>query len=165
MIDDAAMIEAIAAQEAGLVLPKFDDLAGFAIGQSIQARAATESLPICVDIVRWDRQVFFCSLPGAQAANLVWCRRKTWVVRNRGISSYRALFQNKGERLYAPNVALSPAEYALSGGAFPLAVKGAGVIGAIAISGLQERDDHQLVAEALCDHLGLERARFALPTE
>ena len=38
--------------------------------------------------------------------------------------------------------------------AFPFRVKGAGVIGVIAVSGLPERQDHGVIVDALCDHLG-----------
>jgi len=41
------------------------------------------------------------------------------------------------------------------GGAFPANVKGAGVVGVIAVSGLPSKDDHELVVAALSAHLGL----------
>lgn len=39
--------------------------------------------------------------------------------------------------------------YAAHGGAFPIAVEGAGVIGAVVVSGLPQVKDHALVVEAL----------------
>ena len=53
----------------------------------------------------------------------------------------------------------------LAGGGFPVTVKGAGVIGVIAVSGLPERQDHGVVVAALCDHLGIDRKALALPPE
>jgi uncharacterized protein (UPF0303 family) len=38
-----------------------------------------------------------------------------------------------------------------------------GVIGAIAVSGLPERQDHAVVVAALCRHLGLDHDALALP--
>jgi uncharacterized protein (UPF0303 family) len=55
------------------------------------------------------------------------------------------------------------ADYALSGGSFPLRVNGAGVIGAITVSGLHQRDDHELVVAAICSQLGLETKGLSLP--
>lgn len=164
-MDDGKIIEAIKLQEAELVLDRFDEHVAFAIGSGLRERCVDESLPICIDIHLWDRQLFFCSMPGAQAANAVWTKRKAWVVRNRHRSSYRALFENKGERLYGVNWGLDPSVYALSGGAFPISVANVGIVGAIATSGLHERDDHQLSVDALCDYLELDRKDFALPSE
>jgi uncharacterized protein (UPF0303 family) len=165
MVDTAKMLAAIRRQEARLVLKSFDVNVAFALGAALRDRALAEELHICIDIHTFDRQVFFWTMPNATAANATWCKRKSWVVRNRGWSSYRGLFENKGERLYGANWGLDPAVYALSGGAFPIIVKGSGVIGVMATSGLHERDDHQLVVDALCDHLKMNRKDFALPTD
>ena len=51
--------------------------------------------------------------------------------------------------------ALPATDYASHGGAFPIALAGTGVIGAVTVSGLAQRDDHELVVETLC----LERNR------
>ncbi len=53
----------------------------------------------------------------------------------------------------------------LAGGGFPVTVKGAGIIGVIAVSGLPERQDHGVIVDALCDHLGMDRKALALPPE
>ena len=41
----------------------------------------------------------------------------------------------------------------------------AGIIGCVTISGLPQRQDHAIVVEALCAHLGLDHAALALPAE
>jgi uncharacterized protein (UPF0303 family) len=50
-----------------------------------------------------------------------------------------------------------------AGGGFPIRVKGAGLIGAITVSGLHERDDHGVVVAAICDHLGVDQTPLRLP--
>ena len=53
-------------------------------------------------------------------------------------------------------------DYSPHGGAFPLTVAGAGVIGSITASGLPQRADHEFVVEALCAELGQDYAVLAL---
>jgi uncharacterized protein (UPF0303 family) len=60
---------------------------------------------------------------------------------------------------------LTSSDYASHGGAFPLKVAGAGVIGSVTVSGLPQRADHELIVEALCDLLGRNYSEFALPPE
>jgi len=60
---------------------------------------------------------------------------------------------------------LSPADFAWVGGSFPITLRGTGVIGSVTVSGLPDREDHQIVVDALCDLLGLERAAYRLPRQ
>ena len=46
--------------------------------------------------------------------------------------------------------------YAAIGGGFPIALKGTGVIGAVACSGLPHEQDHQLLVDALCAVLNVD---------
>ncbi len=57
------------------------------------------------------------------------------------------------------------ADYATDGGSFPLNVEGAGVVGSVTVSGLPQRDDHNLVVEALCLMLGKDFAALRLEPE
>ena len=56
------------------------------------------------------------------------------------------------------------ADYATDGGSFPLNVEGAGVVGSVTVSGLPQRDDHNLVVEAL-SVLGKDFAALRLEPE
>ncbi|MGA8937972.1 MAG: heme-binding protein, partial [Acidobacteriaceae bacterium] len=47
------------------------------------------------------------------------------------------------------------ADYAAHGGGFPLFLSGSGCVGTIIVSGLPQRDDHNLVATAIAEHLGV----------
>ena len=44
---------------------------------------------------------------------------------------------------------LDTSAFAAHGGAFPVLVRGTGCVGTIAVSGLPQREDHQLVVETL----------------
>jgi uncharacterized protein (UPF0303 family) len=57
------------------------------------------------------------------------------------------------------------ADYATHGGSFPLIVAGAGVVGSVTVSGLPQRDDHELVVEALCAALRRDYAALRLEAE
>jgi uncharacterized protein (UPF0303 family) len=157
-------IETIKRQEATLVFAAFDEQAAFAVGSAIRARALKESLPVIVDIRTFDRPLFYAAMPGSNGANPEWARRKCNVVKRFLKSTYRmVLEQDRPDRTFKVGEGLDIADYVLAGGGFPVTVKGAGVIGVIAVSGLPERDDHGVVVDALCDHLGHDRNKFALP--
>lgn len=157
-------IERIKRQEAELVFPRFDEAEAFALGTAIRERALRERLPIVVDIRSFDRPLFYAAMPGSNASNPDWARRKINVVRRFLRSSYRmVLEQQRPDRTFKPGEGLDAADYVLAGGGFPVTVGNAGVIGAVAVSGLPERDDHGVVVEALCRHLGKDAAAFVLP--
>jgi uncharacterized protein (UPF0303 family) len=162
-MDVEADIAMIAEQEAMLVFEKFDEAAAYAIGSAIRERGLKEKHPIVVDIRTWDRPLFYAALPGSTADNANWARRKRNVVQNFHKSTYRmVLEQQRPDRTFKPGAGLDSADYVLAGGGFPLTVKGAGVIGVIAVSGLPEREDHGVIVEVLAGYLGLDAKALAL---
>lgn len=52
---------------------------------------------------------------------------------------------------------LDPDQYAAHGGAFPVIVQGVGVIGTVAVSGLPQAEDHELLIGVLREFLRSER--------
>lgn len=159
-------IEAIIGQEKALAFARFDEEIAFAIGSWIRNRSVAEDWSLVADVRLWDRPLFYCALPGSTCDNAEWVRRKTNVVRTLHRSSYRAALMRTGEsRSFPPDRALSPADYVLAGGSFPVRVEGAGIIGAITVSGLPERQDHGLVVEAICVALNYDYGTLALPEE
>ncbi|MBU1333995.1 MAG: heme-degrading domain-containing protein [Devosia sp.] len=159
--EDIALVKK---QEAELVLDQFDEAVAFALGSAIRERALAEGMSLVVDIRTWDRQVFFAATPGTSADNAEWVRRKINTVRRFQRASYRMVLE-RGEVPFSPQSGADPADYVIAGGGFPIRVKGAGIIGCLTISGLPGRSDHGVAVDALCDHLGLDRATYALPTQ
>lgn len=158
--DIARLVE----QENALVFPAFNEAAAFAIGAAIREDALARDLPVIIDIQLWDRPLFYAALPGSTATNANWARRKRNVVKLLHKSTYRLVLEkNRPDRNFPPGEGLDPADYVLAGGGFPIRVTGIGVIGVIAVSGLPERQDHEVIVAALCRHLGLDPARYALP--
>jgi uncharacterized protein (UPF0303 family) len=159
-------IETIKRQEATLVFSEFDEAIAFEIGTAIRDRALAGNLPIIVDIRTFDRPLFYAALPGSNASNPDWARRKINVVKRFLRSTYRmVLEQQRPDRSFKIGEGLDIADYVLAGGGFPVTVKGAGVIGVIAVSGLPEQEDHGVVVDALCDHLGVDKRGLALPRD
>ena len=161
--DDLATI---AEQEKRLVFDAFNEGTAFTVGSAIRDRALQEALGIVIDIRTFDRPLFYAALPGSTGSNPDWARRKINVVRRFLRSTYRmVLEEQRPDRTFKVGEGIGSADYVLAGGGFPVTVKGAGVIGVIAVSGLPERQDHGLIVDALCDHLGIARPQLALPPD
>ncbi len=161
---EADDIELVKKQEQELVLSRFDEEVAFAIGSSIRARALAEGLSLVVDIRTWDRQLFFSATAGTSADNAEWVRRKVNSVRRFQRASYRLVLE-RGEAPFSVQSGADPADYVIAGGGFPIRVTGAGIVGCLTISGLPGRSDHGVAVDALCDHLGRDRAAYALPQQ
>jgi uncharacterized protein (UPF0303 family) len=152
-------------QEQDLILTAFDETVAFALGSAIRDRALAEGLSLVVDIRTWDRQMFFAATAGTTVDNAEWVRRKINTVRRFHKASYRISLERGGDGVFPEIVNADPADYVIAGGGFPIRVKGAGIVGCLTISGLPGREDHGVAVAALCDHLGIDRAAYALPKE
>ncbi|MEN5246347.1 heme-degrading domain-containing protein [Brucella pseudintermedia] len=162
--DSKQAIAQIIRQEQALIFPSFDENEAFALGSRIRDIAVKENLGIAIEISLWDRQLFYATTTGSTVDNQEWLRRKFNVVRRFHASTYRlVLEQNRDDRMFAPHKALNVEDYALAGGGFPIRVGGAGVIGAVIVSGLPQREDHNLVVRAVAGHLGQDPVALALP--
>ncbi len=137
-------------QERDLIFTRFDYADAWRLGSLLVELASGRGLPVAIDIRRGSQQLFHAALAGSTADNDAWIERKVRVVERYGASSYLV-----GRRLAAKGQALDasqgvdPARFAAHGGAFPVRVEGAGVIGVVTVSGLPQADDHALVVEAI----------------
>ncbi|MEU1531457.1 heme-degrading domain-containing protein [Streptomyces fagopyri] len=141
-------------QERRLVLPRFTHDDAWALGTLLVELARERGAPVAVDIRRGGQQLFHAALPGSTPDNDAWIDRKRRVVERYGCSSLLVgtRFRAKGTT-FEESSRLDPDTYAAHGGAFPVTVEGAGVIGTVVVSGLPQLDDHAMVVEALTHFL------------
>jgi uncharacterized protein (UPF0303 family) len=159
-------LERVALQERELVLPRLDAQVAWELGTRLRRLAVERGLAVVIDVRRFGQPLFYAALDGTTPDNVEWVRRKNNVVARFYCSSYAAglKLKTKDETL-ADQQGLPLADYATHGGSFPLAVTGAGVVGSVAVSGLPQRADHELVVEALCGLLGRDYAELRLVSE
>ena len=159
-------LERVALQERELQLPRLDAQIAWELGVRLRTMAVERGLAVVIDVRRFGQPLFYTALEGTTPDNVEWVRRKSNVVARFHRSSYAG-----GLKLEAKNDTLTAqqglplADYATHGGSFPLTVAGAGVVGSVTVSGLPQRDDHELVVEALCAMLGRDYATLRLDAE
>ena len=148
--DGGALIARLEEQERRLTFARFDHGDAWALGCLLVDLAAGRELPVAVDIRRGSQQMFHAALAGSVADNDAWIERKVRVVQRYGVSSYLVgrRLAAKGQVLDAA-MGVDPADYAAHGGAFPVRVPHAGVVGVVTVSGLPQAEDHALVVEAV----------------
>ncbi|HET6858906.1 MAG TPA: heme-degrading domain-containing protein [Streptomyces sp.] len=137
-------------QQSRLTLPHFTHEDAWTLGSLLVELARARNAPVAIDIRRGAQQLFHCALPGSSADNDAWIERKRRVVERYAESSFLVgtRFRAKGTT-FEDSSRLDPDVYAAHGGAFPITVEGAGVIGVVTVSGLPQAEDHALVVEAL----------------
>ncbi|MET8859408.1 MULTISPECIES: heme-degrading domain-containing protein [unclassified Streptomyces] len=137
-------------QERRLTLQRFTHDDAWALGTLLVELAREREAPVAIDIRRGGQQLFHAALPGSTPDNDAWIDRKRRVVERYGCSSLLvgSRFRAKGTT-FEDSSRLDPDTYAAHGGAFPITVTGAGVIGTVVVSGLPQIEDHKMVVEAL----------------
>jgi uncharacterized protein (UPF0303 family) len=153
--EDIAVIQQ---QEAQLRLPHFDNNDAWSLGLLLRDLAIARGHTLVIDIRRFGQPpqpLFYCAMPGTTPDNARWVQRKSNVVARFHRSSYQVgLTLAQNNITFADRYGLPDADYAAHGGSFPLHVTHAGIVGSVTVSGLPQREDHNLVAEALCLTLG-----------
>lgn len=158
-------IERVALQERELRLKRLDARTAWELGTLLKTMAEERGLSIVIDVRRFGQPLFYVALEGTTPDNPEWVRRKSNVVARYHRSSY-----GMGLNLRVKNQTLeerghSAADFAAHGGSFPLYVENAGIVGSVTVSGLPQRDDHELAVEALCALTGRNYSNFKLGPE
>jgi uncharacterized protein (UPF0303 family) len=147
-------LDRIAIQESTIILPAFTPEIAWQLGTLLRDLAIARKYSIVVDVRRFGsphQQLFYAALEGTTPDNARWVQRKVNTVARMHRSSYRVGLTLALENIsFTDRFGLPDADYAAHGGCFPLRVAAAGVVGAVTVSGLPQREDHNLVVEALC---------------
>ena len=161
-------IAAVAQQEKELLFPAFHNDTAWNLGLTLRNLALARQHNIVIDIRRFGQphqQLFYFAFLGTTPDNQRWVQRKCNVVARFHRSSYGlGLYLKQNNLTFADRYNLPEADYATHGGSFPITIVGSGIIGSVTVSGLPQRDDHNLVVEALCIELGVDYNTLRLST-
>ena len=144
-------------EEALLCYEKFTNEDALTLGLKMVEIAKEWGVAVAIDIEVNGVQLFHYNMPGSNARNSMWIRRKQNTVQLCQVSTLHAgqLLELQGKQLWR-DWRLDEKDYAIIGGGFPISVTGTGIIGAVACSGLPHEDDHRLIITALCEILGVD---------
>lgn len=144
------ILDKLLSEEKELQFTSFSEETAWQIGCKLVEKAQNSKLPISIDINMANRQLFHASLPGAAIDNDEWIKRKKRLVYRFGHSSYYISrnLANRGKTIEEAHL-LSESEYAPHGGCFPVIIKNSGLVGTITVSGLPQKDDHELVTSVI----------------
>jgi uncharacterized protein (UPF0303 family) len=162
LAEDIAIIKQ---QEASLHFQRMSEADAWALGSQMRQAAVDANLPFVIDIRMGIRPLFYAALSGSTPENPDWVRRKVNTVYRFEAASYRVAleYQVRGASFDASR-GLDPLQYAPAGGGFPIRIAGS-VVGAITVSGVPQRDDHNFVAEHIAKFLNVAYKSIQLPPE
>jgi uncharacterized protein (UPF0303 family) len=156
-------LEKIALQERRLQFKHFDSAVAWAVGSALKAAAERRGVAVAIDIKLNGHQLFSYAMPGTTPDNWDWIRRKCNVVQRYHRSSYAiGLTHQRAQTTLYEKAGLAVKDYAPHGGCFPIFLVGSGCVGTITVSGLPQREDHNLVVAVLQDYLDLAAEDLAL---
>ena len=144
---------ALEEEERELVLERFDHTDAWRLGSLITQIAQRAGHNVGIDIRRPGLLLFRASLPGITPDQESWIARKAAVVLRMEASS--ALVEERLSSMGVDPAAIGwlGADYAVTGGSFPIRVRGVGVVAAVTASGLSSQEDHDLVVQGIREFL------------
>ena len=162
-MDIEADLARIALQEERLRFATFEAGIAWDLGAALKAAAETRGVGVALDISTPSYTLFSHSMAGATPDNAEWVRRKRNVTLRFHRSSYAiGLDLQRSGRTLEERHGLKTDDYMPHGGSFPIRLAGPTVIGAITVSGLPQREDHDLLTRTLAAFLGVDVASVAI---
>jgi uncharacterized protein (UPF0303 family) len=163
MINIEQDIAQIVRQEQRLQFTQFDAETAWTIGSRLREMAKERNLSVVIDIQVNDHQLFHVATNGVTPNNADWVRRKRNLVQHYHCSSYLMKLRLQHQKANLEDkTGLNSRDLVAAGGCFPINLKGTGCIGTITVSGLAQREDHNLVVKVLAEYLELPLAEVAL---
>ena len=148
------LLNVLRRQEEELQFTTFSNDTALEVGLALVRAAREKGEAVTIDITRAGQQLFHFALTGTSIDNGEWVKRKNRVVNRFGHSSYyMGISLKKAGQTIEEKYLLPESEYAAHGGAFPLIIKGVGVVGTITVSGLPQAEDHELIVSVLREFL------------
>ena len=147
------LITSLQSQEEELVLDSFDHTDAWTLGAGLVEVARAAGHAVGIDIRRSGLILFRGSLPGITEDQESWIARKAALVLRMESSSALVAARLAAAGVDAAAIGWRGADYAITGGSFPVRVRGAGVVAAVTASGLSSAEDHDLVVAGLRRHL------------
>jgi uncharacterized protein (UPF0303 family) len=145
----------IALQEEKLRFAKFDPEIAWKLGLVLKAAADKRGVGVAIDISTPSYTLFSHAMGGMTPDNAEWVRRKRNVTLRFHRSSYAiGLELECSGRTIEEKHGISTDDFMAHGGSFPIRLAGPTCIGTITVSGLPQRDDHDLVTRTLAEFLG-----------
>lgn len=134
----------------GIVLDHFNNKMAFDMASKVIALAESRNQHIAIEVCRLHHTVVLYVDDGLSMDKHHWLRRKSNVARQFEESSL-SVKQTLSERgmTLEKNFGLDAKDFVAKGGAIPLFVKGAGMVGIITVSGLKDEEDHAIILDAL----------------
>ena len=156
-------MEKIALQEKRLQFTHFDAEVAWTIGTALKAAAEKRNAPVAIDIQLHGFSLFSYAMTGTTPDNWEWVRRKRNVVMRYHRSSYAiGLKHERAKTTLQGTTCLDLRDYSTHGGCFPIFVVGTGCVGTVTVSGLPQREDHELVVSVFQSYLQLTDEDLAL---
>ena len=152
----------VALQEERLRFAGFDAASAWKLGVALKEASEKRRVGVALDISTPSYTLFSHAMAGATPDNAEWIRRKRNVTLRFHRSSYAiGLELARHKTTLEQRHGLKADDYMAHGGSFPLRI-GATCIGAITVSGLPQRGDHDLLTRTLATFLQVKVDEVAL---
>lgn len=158
MVEDEKKLEefqkVLEMQEEILQFTHFTNADAWELGSIMVIEAKKRNLPVSIRIeLNNGHCVFQYSADGTTLRNQMWLERKIRTVKLMEKSSLNFYTSMRKSEKSLEDIGLEEKEYACCGGAFPIRLEEAGVLGTIAVSGMNHVSDHDFIVKCVGKYL------------